>query len=169
MRIVTLLALLSAYQLGAQTPERAGPVFVNGMAQPVPAFQDTTKWIRQNLWVETDFDTDKDGKPDRVHVDVTRPGQTETEGLKVPVVYSSSPYFANTAPNFVGWDVRHELGAQPPKRGLMAGPPYQGERTRISNSLVGDWVPRGFAVVHSEASGTGRSQGCPTVGDYAER
>ena len=34
---------------------------------------------------------------------------------------------------------------------------------------MNQWVPRGFAVVHSEASGTGQSQGCPTVGDYPER
>ena len=37
-------------------------------------------------------------------------------------------------------------------------------KNRISNSLVDEWVPRGFAVVHSEAPGTGLSQGCPTVG-----
>ena len=30
------------------------------------------------------------------------------------------------------------------------------------------WVPRGFAVVHSEAPGTGLSQGCPTVGGAPE-
>jgi X-Pro dipeptidyl-peptidase len=81
-----ILPLLLAAPLAAQTPQRAAPVFVNGMAQVVPAFQDTSKWIRQNLWVETDFDSDRDGKPDRVHVDVTRPGQTATEGLKVAVV-----------------------------------------------------------------------------------
>ena len=51
----------------------------------------------------------------------------------------------------------------------MAQPPYQANRTRISNALINEWVPRGFAVVHSEAPGTGRSQGCPTVGDDPER
>jgi X-Pro dipeptidyl-peptidase len=30
------------------------------------------------LWVETEFDSDGDGELDRVHVDVTRPGPTET-------------------------------------------------------------------------------------------
>src|SRR5688572_13589597 len=164
-----ILWLALAAPMGAQTPERAAPVFVNGMAQIVPAFQDTSKWIRQNLWVETDIDSDRDGRPDRVHVDVTRPGQTASEGLKVPVVYSSSPYFANTASSFVGWDVQHELGQQPPARGQMPSPAYQGERTRISNQLVNTWVPRGFAVVHSEATGTGRSHGCPTIGDEPER
>jgi X-Pro dipeptidyl-peptidase len=34
--------------------------------------------------------------------------------------------------------------------------------------MVDAWVPRGFAVVHSEAPGTGLSQGCPTVGGPPE-
>jgi X-Pro dipeptidyl-peptidase len=164
-----ILSVFLAAPLVAQTPERAAPVFVNGMAQIVPAFQDTAAWIRHDLWVETDFDSDRDGRPDRVHVDVTRPGQTDSEGLKVPVVYSSSPYFANVAPNFVGWDVKQELGSESPKRGFMEKPAYNGARARISNQLINTWVSRGFAVVHSEATGTGRSQGCPTVGDTPER
>src|ERR1700750_2347703 len=76
--------------------QKGGPNFVNGQAQIVPAFQDTTAWIHEELWVETDFDTDRDGKKDRIHVDVTRPGQTQTEGLKVSVLYGSSPCFADT-------------------------------------------------------------------------
>jgi X-Pro dipeptidyl-peptidase len=39
---------------------------------------------------------------------------------------------------------------------------------KISRSLVRDWVPRGFAVVHSESPGTGLSQGCPTIGGVNE-
>ena len=150
-----LAFLLAAAPLLAQSPEsRSGPVFVDGMAQVVPAFQDSSSWIRQNLWVETDFDTDRDGRNDRVHVDVTRPAQTESEGLKVPVIYSSSPYFAGTARDLVFWDVKQEVGAESPQRGPMSGPPYRPDRMRISNALVNTWVPRGFAVVHSEAHGT---------------
>src|SRR5665213_3327205 len=92
MSVTRCAALCTALVLSgnlafAQSGPKAAPVFVNGMAQVVPAFQDTAKWIHQDLWVETDFDTDHDGKNDRVHVDVTRPGQTATEGLKVSVVY----------------------------------------------------------------------------------
>jgi X-Pro dipeptidyl-peptidase len=151
------------------SPPKAAPVFVNGMAQIVPAFADTSTWIRQELWVETNFDSDHDGKPDRVHVDVTRPSQTETEGLKVAIVYGSSPYYAGTAQGQVNWNVQQELNDRPEPRGAMESPVYQADRTRISNALVREWVPRGFAVVHSEAPGTGRSQGCPTVGDTPER
>ena len=153
----------------AQAPTKAAPMFVNGMAQIVPAFQDSSSWIRQDLWVETNFDSDHDGRPDRVHVDVTRPRQTETEGLKVSILYGSSPYYAGTARGQVNWNVQQGLNDQPQPRGMMTQPAYQANRTRISNALVNEWVPRGFAVVHSEAPGTGRSQGCPTVGDIPER
>ncbi len=153
----------------AQATAKAAPVFVNGMAQVVPAFQDSSAWIRQELWVETNFDSDRDGRPDRVHVDVTRPRQTETEGLKVSILYGSSPYYAGTARGQVNWNVEQDLNAQPEPRGKMVSPTYQANRSRISNALVNEWVPRGFAVVHSEAPGTGRSQGCPTVGDGPER
>jgi len=51
----------------------------------------------------------------------------------------------------------------------MLAAPYDSTRTRISSQLVRTWVPRGFAVVHSDAPGTGRSQGCVTIGDTPER
>lgn len=166
-RLVVVAALAAVIPAAASA--QAQPVFVNGMAQIVPTFQDTTKWLRYDLWVETNFDSDRDGKNDRVHVDVVRSSVAEDAGLKVPVLYGSSPYFAGTSPDFVGWDVKQELGAQPTPRGFMPAPSYEAGRTRISPALVNQWVPRGFAVVHSEAPGTGRSQGCPTVGDEPER
>jgi X-Pro dipeptidyl-peptidase len=170
---VFALAVAAALALSsrslAQPSPKAAPTFVNGMAQIVPAFQDSSMWIRQELWVETTFDSDHDGKRDRVHVDVTRPRQTETEGLKVAILYGSSPYYAGTARGQVNWNVNQELNAEPQPRDVMANPLYQANRPRISNALVNEWVPRGFAVVHSEAPGSGRSQGCPTVGDDPER
>ena len=162
------LALVSLAGISAGQ-QKATAVFQNGMSQIVPAFQDTATWIREDLWVETNFDSDRDGKPDRVHVDVTRPGQTASEGLRVPVLYGSSPYFAGVSPKFVGWNVKQELGAPPAPRDFMPQPNYQANRRRISNALVNEWVRRGFAVVHSEAPGTGLSQGCPTVGAEYER
>lgn len=105
------LAVTAARALGqapaapSPTPSRAAPVFVNGMAQVVPAFADTSAWIRQHLWIETPFDTDRDGRKDRIHVDVTRPRQTDTEGLKVPILFGSSPYYAGTARGQVNWNV----------------------------------------------------------------
>jgi len=163
------ILLATSVDAGAQAPARTTPVFVNGQAQVVPGFQDQAQWIRQELWVETDFDSDGDGKPDRMHVDVTRPRQTDTEGLKVAVIYESSPYFAGTSGDRKYlWNVQQEVGAPPPPRTDQPPPPFKPDRPIISNSEVNTWVPRGFAVVHSEAPGTGLSQGCPTVGGHPE-
>jgi X-Pro dipeptidyl-peptidase len=156
---------------GAQTAVEPaiGPLVVDGQAQVVEAFADSTRWIRETLWVETEVDSDGDGRLDRVHVSVVRPRETGTQGLQVPVIYESSPYFAGTAQvNQILWDVRHELGETPPPRGPQPQVPFQPGRERISNSHVATWVPRGFAVVHSEAPGTGLSHGCPTMGGANE-
>ncbi len=146
------------------------PLIEDGQAQVIEAFTNSEEWIRHDLWVETDFDTDGDGKPDRMHVAVTRPAQTKNGGLKLPVIYSTSPYFAGTArpPYDFFWDVRHEIGETPPER--IMGPEVQrrGERPVISNALIQTWVPRGFIVVHSSSPGTGLSQGSPSVGGTNE-
>ncbi len=42
--------------------EKAGPIFKDGEAQIVPAFKDPKEWIREDLFVETEFDSDGDGK-----------------------------------------------------------------------------------------------------------
>ncbi len=144
-----------------------GPLFENGQAQIVEAFADTATWIREQLWVEAEFDSDGDGAMDRLHVAVVRPAASD-DGLPVPVVYESSPYYSGTAGSTsFFWDVEHDPGTPPPPRG-DAPDVAQRVRPGISNSHVDTWVPRGFAVVHSEAPGTGLSQGCPTVGGPAE-
>ena len=165
LNIAACFVLLFLGFLPTANAQKAVPVFENGEAQIVPAFNDPEKWIRHDLWVETEFDTDGDGKPDRMHVDVTRPFQTDTEGLKLPIVYESSPYFAGTASLADGvlWNVKHELGATPPAR-VNPTVTRRGERPIISNSQIRTWVPRGYIVVHSSSPGTGLSQGSPTVG-----
>ncbi|MFK8112528.1 MAG: Xaa-Pro dipeptidyl-peptidase [Rubripirellula sp.] len=146
--------------------EPAVPVFKDGEAQVVKAFEDPDYWIRHDLWVQTEFDSDDDGQMDRMHVSVTRPRQTESEGLKLPVVYVSSPYFAGTGAKGQEffWDPRHEIGAKPPKRQHFPDVELKARRPIISKSHAKEWVPRGYVVVHSSSPGTGLSQGCPTVG-----
>jgi X-Pro dipeptidyl-peptidase len=165
LKIPAYFALLFLGLTFTTYAQKAKPVFENGEAQVVEAFKDPKNWVRHDLWVETAFDTDGDGKPDRMHVDVTRPMQTDTEGLKLPVVYESSPYFAGTAALSEGvmWNVQHELGATPPPR-VNPTVTRRGERPIISNSQIAIWVPRGYIVVHSSSPGTGLSQGSPTVG-----
>nr|WP_293283392.1 Xaa-Pro dipeptidyl-peptidase [Allomuricauda sp.] len=162
---ITTLLLTFIVSTYGQMAKKAGPIIENGEAQVVEAFSDPSKWIRHDLWVETEFDSDGDGKLDRMHVDVTRPEQTETEGLQLPVIYESSPYYAGTAGMDKGifWDVKHELGEAPKPR-THPNVTRVGERPIISNSQVMTWVPRGYIVVHSSSPGTGLSDGAPTVG-----
>jgi X-Pro dipeptidyl-peptidase len=166
IKFLSLIFLFSIFHLSVKGQKKAVPVFKDGEAQIVEAFNTPEKWIRTDLWVETEFDTDGDGKLDRMHVDVTRPYQTDTEGLKLPIVYISSPYFAGVAPDVDGlfWDVKHELGEPAPKERVHPEVTRRGKRPIISNSHIKTWVPRGYIVVHSSSPGTGLSQGSPTVG-----
>ena len=146
------------------------PIFADGQAQVVAGFKQPRKWIWHDLWVETEFDSDGTGAPDRMHVSVCRPQQTQTEGLKVPVIYGTSPYYSGTSgtDSEFFWNPSQELGDAPPERKNPPGIQHQSRRPVISRALTREWVPRGFAVVHSASPGTGLSQGCPTCGGENE-
>lgn len=152
------------------TTGRIGPVIQNGMLMPVAEFADTAQWIRTRVWVETDFDTDGDGRKDRLHADITRPAAAERAGVRLPVLMQSSPYAGGTnGPRQYLWDVKQELGVEPPAR--TSAPPSERQNTPIAHlggGVANTWVPRGFVVVSSEQPGTGLSTGCPTVGDIYE-
>jgi X-Pro dipeptidyl-peptidase len=168
---VCMLLIVMSGTGGADEPvQPAKQVFKDGEAQVVPAFRDSSRWIRENLWVETEFDSDGDGKLDRMHVDVTRPEQTNTEGLRVSVIYETSPYYCGTGTNDPRWfwDPRQELGVEQKYHEVPPGIQYSADQQMISEGHVRNWLPRGFAVVHSCSPGTGRSQGCPTVGGKNE-
>ncbi|QDT98591.1 Xaa-Pro dipeptidyl-peptidase [Gimesia aquarii] len=164
--LATISLLLIFSNQTSADEKKASPQFKDGEAQIVKAFADADYWIRHDLWVETEFDSDGDGKLDRMHVSVTRPRQTESEGLKLPAVYISSPYFAGTGSKGrqYFWDTKQELGAVPKKRERVPSVVRKGMRPIISKTHMKDWVPRGYVVVHSSSPGTGLSQGCPTIG-----
>ena len=151
----------------APAPEPAVPTFVNGLSQAVFS-TNAADWYSGEVWVQAPFDTDRDGRLDRIHADFTAPGEVLTDGLKVPVIFEDSPYYAGTAPQYSNWAVDHELGAPPGSR--PATPFWAARNTSptISTSYESTWVPRGFAVVHAESPGTGYSDGCPTSGGTNE-
>jgi X-Pro dipeptidyl-peptidase len=151
------------------TTGKIGPVIQNGMLVPVAEFADSTQWIRTRVWVETDYDTDGDGRKDRVHADVTRPAAAEQAGVKLPVLMQSSPYSGGTnGPRANLWNVKQELGVEPPQR--ASAPPSERQNSPVNHLSGGasQWVRRGFVFVSSEQLGTGLSTGCPTVGDVYE-
>ena len=147
------------FAAGTAHAEPAVPTFVNGLSQAVFA-TGSANWVNHELWVETTMDTDFDGRRDRVHVDVSRPTETETDGLKVPVVYEDSPYYAGGA-DITNWEVDHPIGQPPATRPRAPFFPAGNTSPVISTSHENAWVPRGFAVVHSESPGSGHSDGCP--------
>src|SRR3954451_10937069 len=151
----------------APEPAPAVPTFVNGLSQNVFSTA-TSDWISGEVWVESSFDSDGDGKLDRLHADYTLPKETSTDGLKVPVIYEDSPYYGGTARVYSNWVVDHELGAQPPSRPFATF--FNGTNTSptISTIYESTWLPRGFAVVHSESPGSGYSDGCPSSGGVNE-
>jgi predicted acyl esterase len=145
-------------------PGCAAPTFANGLSQSVFS-PDSTTWVRGEAWVQTHDDSDHDGKPDRIHVDITRPAETANPAChyKAPVILEDSPYYAGIGPEPF-WPVDYEVGNPAPPRPPV--PPWHPKVTTpiISTIYESAWLPRGFAVVHAESPGTGESDGCPTSG-----
>lgn len=73
--------------LHAEVP---APYFVDGAALPIFPY-DTV--IREVVYVETDVDTDGDGKADKVQVLVQRPAATD-RGMKAASIFEARPYSA---------------------------------------------------------------------------
>ncbi|SDH96684.1 X-Pro dipeptidyl-peptidase [Actinokineospora alba] len=175
---VTALAALLAVPLltssASAQVDPPKPVFADGQAQPVFDPKDV---VRQSLWVSAPVDSDFDGKDDLVHVEVVRPKATEL-GMKVPVIYQASPYYAggNDVPNH---GVDQELyvpgkpgngGHKTASRGLSDErvTAAMGPNAPITWRYESYFTARGFAVVYAESLGSGLSTGCPTSGGRNE-
>ncbi|QYN17067.1 Xaa-Pro dipeptidyl-peptidase [Amycolatopsis sp. DSM 110486] len=164
-RIASVLAAVLVLPLGtgvAQADPPPAPVFSDGQAQPV---FDPADVVREDVWVTAPVDSDHDGQDDLVHAQVVRPRATDA-GMKVPVVYEASPYFAggNDVANHnvdVELSVPDSSRVAPTGVGPHAAPP-------IRWSYQDYFTARGFAVVYGESLGTGLSTGCPTTGDVNE-
>jgi X-Pro dipeptidyl-peptidase len=174
---VLLAALAVPFTASAQQ-------FVNGLAQPVFAGQPT---ITHNVWVEVPgLDTDRDGRNDRIRVQIRRPSATET-GTRLPIVMTASPYSGGTLPfpqhditgplyepaavDHKGRDLRQPPDAPAiPPAGTNA--PYDGTEGTIdtlsASAYQSYFLPRGFIFANAQSLGTGRSTGCPTIGGIEE-
>ena len=142
----------------------------NGATQPQFDLADA---VEETLYVETRVDSDLDGKRDRVRLQLSRPGETESSNIKVPVVFEHSPYRYNVGGGTnhnVDYSVMPQEGNQPrnQRRSFAAGQSVSKSAPDLPGSLDNYWVPRGYAVVLGESIGTGFSDGCPTVGDQKE-
>ncbi|UQS83437.1 Xaa-Pro dipeptidyl-peptidase [Bombilactobacillus thymidiniphilus] len=163
------------------------PLFFNGKAQAV---FDTTKLIHEVVYVESNLDSDHDGQLDLLKAEVIRPVETNT-GLKVPVLYTASPYNQGTNDE-IGQKLTHNVNqllapktpcdntvTQSAKANLVSDiqtRTIQSETTvaeetfgsNFTYSLNDYFLARGFAVVYAAGIGTKDSDGLRTCGDDQE-
>ncbi|MFG1941859.1 Xaa-Pro dipeptidyl-peptidase [Nonomuraea sp. NPDC048826] len=133
-----------------------------GATQPVFSRADA---IKETVFVEVaGTDSDNDGSPDRVAVDILRPKETD-QGLKVPVIMEASPYYAG------GNDVANHV-VDVDEHGNPLPSPLRSQAKLVSEPFDSYYdnyfLPRGYAIVLVENLGSGRATGCPTTGDRNE-
>ncbi len=148
--------LRGAVTLALILPFTAGPV------KPAAALAVT----EERVYVETTVDSDHNGRPDRVAIDIAR----TTGATNLPVVFEHSPYRSalNNAPN-------HNVNVDHlPQEDLfgIAGSSPRINAARAVPDLPGWYddyfLSRGYAVILGHSIGTGDSEGCPTSGDMQE-
>jgi X-Pro dipeptidyl-peptidase len=135
--------VLSTLPAQAATPSQI--VVQNGVTQPAFSYADA---IREHVWVKTTLDNDGNGIPDMVGVDIIRPKESN-DGLKVPVIMDASPYYTS-----LGRGNESQL-----KKWDAAGNP-----SFFPLFYDNYFVPRGYAIVLPDMSGTSKSTGCVDIG-----
>ena len=90
----------------AYRADRKEPLFLNGRAQPIFPFTpgddiehysyEKSDIVRYIVYVETDYDTDGDGKPDLVKTLVQVPKAAVKGDYKAPSIFEASPYVTGT-------------------------------------------------------------------------
>ena len=167
------LLLASAAPASAQAPPPWLKV-QDGVTQPQFDFSQA---IEETVFVESEVDSDRDGRLDLIRIRISRPREAADLGYRVPVVFEHSPYRGDTGPA-VNHDVDVESMPQEPGAGTSARQAAlatgevsgrsAGPAANLPGTLDDYYVPRGYAVVLGESIGTFNSQGCPDVGASAE-
>lgn len=163
------------------------PLFFAGRALPVFSPKNA---ITERVYVETDLDTDQDGRRDRIAVYIRRPAETD-RGLRVPAMYTANPYAPGWNEDLyklhpvdgdlavkeaqpqneeaVRWHAKKT--ALPPasrpkeKPAVTTERPEEFEELQQSmNQLQQYLLVRGFATVFSGGIGTRRSDGMRSCG-----
>src|SRR5215207_4280360 len=152
VRRVGLAAVVAACALASEAHAQAPPVIdtTGGKTQPVFGYADA---IRERVFIESPYDSDKNNVKDVIAIDIKRPKATN-EGLKAPVIMDPSPYYST----------------------LGRGNEAQLKRDYDGDGLLDLWplfydnyfVPRGYAVILMDMIGTNNSTGCPTVHDESD-
>ncbi|GBG94451.1 Xaa-Pro dipeptidyl-peptidase [Ligilactobacillus salitolerans] len=186
--LIDELAGKGYYAQFADDPQLPRPLFFNGKAQAV---FDTSRLIREVVYVEASLDSDHDGQRDLLKAEIIRPAETVT-GLKVPTIFTASPYEQGTndqAADNLTHDVNQPLQHKQPNdlsaadiKAENIGPKLPAPREVKGTATVGEetfakhwtyklndyFLARGFAVVYSAGVGTKDSDGLRTTGTRDE-
>ena len=192
----------------AYRAEKKSPLFLNGRAQPIFSYTtgekadqdykyENSQIVRFPVYVETDYDTDADGKPDLVKAIVQLPKAVAQGDFKAATILEARPYVAGTLdenyvtleslgrPTDVSYDMK-KLHSQPAKR-----QPVSSETTveAAKKAKASDWyyyspyeyiydyedlnwydyfLVRGYAFISSAGLGTKGSEGFNTTGSDLE-
>ena len=144
----------------------------------------TCNLIREVVYVESRIDSDKDGLPDLVKVNIIRPAFSG----RIPVVMTASPYHQGTndkASDKALYKMEKELTVKEPHKISLEEPTLdlvdpidqaqlvteaEEKLTHINSSytLNDYFLPRGFANIYVSGLGTKDSQGLMPNGDYQQ-
>ncbi len=171
----------------------AGMTIKDGMAQPVFAYSSTkTKGYtnaNSQIWrfavfVETDYDTDRDGKCDLVkaYIQVPRAAVEGDGTYKAPVIFSADPYSAGHIESGSSFKFGNPAIDDNALMGTPAHRTVSGSQATKELALAttfaepASWTSefdyflvRGFAVVQSAGLGTYGSEGIECAGTVMER
>ena len=144
----------------------------------------TCNLIREVVYVESRIDSDKDGLPDLVKVNIIRP----TFSGRIPAVMTASPYHQGTndkASDKALYKMEEELAVKEPHKISLEEPTLDlvdpvGQAQLVteaeeklahinsSYTLNDYFLPRGFANIYVSGLGTKDSQGIMPNGDYRQ-
>ena len=148
------LAVAAACRICRVDDRRAGairrvdpPTYVlgaDGETAPVYSFANA---IRERVWVPVPgVDQNADGVDDRVALDIIRPQETQTQGMKVPAIIDVSPYYTSLGrgneTEFIQSRVDDAGGQAPPLlRQLLRSPRLRVHRRAGRRHRVVDRLP----------------------------
>jgi len=192
----------------AYRAEKKSPLFLNGKAQPIFPYStgqlnpeeysfDKSDIVRFPVFVETDYDTDGDGKRDLVKAIVQMPKAVAQRDYKASTIFEARPYVAGTLdenhvtleshnlPTDGTYDMNWLRGK--PQRRVPAGVQSTLEAAKNASSsswyYYNEWegfndfedlnwydyfLIRGYVFVSSAGLGTKESEGYNTVGSDLE-
>ncbi len=171
------------------------PLFVDGVAQPIFEYSDPTQAngdtgvVRFCVYVETNYDTDGDGKRDLVKALVQLPREA-LDGLQVPTIYEARPYITGCTAGATPYvDGEYDLDSMYNQPAARTPAGTYTTAAAVANANPDDWyywneyenmydyedltwydyyLVRGFAVVECGGLGTKGSEGFETCGTDLE-